>query len=156
MELDPKWEFVSDQVMGGVSRGDVQRVRIDGRCATRLTGHVSLDNNGGFVQMAFDLAKDGGPRDLSAWDGIALEIMGNGEDYEIRLRTSQLTRPWQSYRSGFGAAPRWRTLRFPFREFEPHRIDLPFDATQVRRVGLLGIGRVFEVDIAVSAVTLYR
>ncbi len=156
MELDPKWEFVSDQVMGGVSRGQVRYARVDGRRAARLTGEVSLDNNGGFVQMAFDLAEDGGPQDLSAWIGIAMDISGNGEGYEIRLRTSQLTRPWQSYRAGFTAAPGWQTLCFPFDGFAPHRVDLPVDPTQVRRIGLLGIGRVFHVDIAVSDVRLYR
>ena len=61
MELKSRWEFVSDTVMGGVSQGRIEEVDIFGRHATRLKGDVSLDNNGGFVQMAFDINDDVSP-----------------------------------------------------------------------------------------------
>ncbi|SLN64681.1 CIA30 family protein [Roseisalinus antarcticus] len=155
MELSPDWEFVADTVMGGVSRGQVTREMVGGRQATRLTGAVSLENNGGFVQMAFDLAEDGGPFDASEWDGIELEVRGNDEAYDLRLRTDRLTRPWQSFRADFVAPAEWTLLRFPFESFEPHRTDAPFEPSGLRRVGVLGIGRVFDADVAVSAIRLY-
>tara|TARA_R110002124_G_scaffold213874_4_gene379909 strand:- start:455 stop:619 length:165 start_codon:yes stop_codon:yes gene_type:complete len=54
---------------------------------------VSRDNSGGFVQIAFDLVPGGGPFDASPWDGIALDVHGNTEPYDLRLRTDQVTRP---------------------------------------------------------------
>ena len=156
MELSPDWEYVADSVMGGVSAGALRSETVHGRHAQHLTGHVSLENNGGFVQMAFDLHPDGTAFDASGWTGLELDVVGNGEVYDLRLRTDELRRPWQSFRSEFTAYPDWKTCRFAFADFEPHRTDLQFDPAQLRRVGLLGIGRPFDVDLAVSAIRLYR
>ena len=45
-----EWEYISDQVMGGVSEGEVEILR---RCfiSLRLSGNVSTKNNGGFIQV---------------------------------------------------------------------------------------------------------
>lgn len=155
MKLDPRWEYVSDQVMGGVSRGQITYSAADGDPVCRLTGAVSLENNGGFVQMAFDLAEGGASVDASGWTGLELELRGNGEVYDLRLRTAQLTRPWQSFRTSFVAPQEWAVLHFPFDTFEPHRTDAPFDATALRRVGILGIGRRFTADVSVRSVAFY-
>ncbi|QFT57332.1 Complex I intermediate-associated protein 30 (CIA30) [Sulfitobacter sp. THAF37] len=154
MQLNPDWEFVADTVMGGVSTGHARREPVAGRDAMRLTGDVSLENDGGFVQMAFDLQPDGGGFDASGWNAIALEVRGNGGAYDLRLRTEDLTRPWQSFRSAFVAEPDWRTLTFPFSGFEPHRTDARFDPARLRRIGVLGIGRVFHAEVAVGTVRL--
>ena len=58
-QLIPNWEFVSDTVMGGVSKGSVADEIVGGCDATVLRGTVSLENNGGFIQMAFDLHEGG-------------------------------------------------------------------------------------------------
>lgn len=154
MELDPDWEFVSDGVMGGVSQGRLIRAEVAGRKAMRLTGDVSLENNGGFVQMAFDLRSGGGAFDASRWHTIALDVHGNGEVYDLRLRTDQLTRPWQSFRCDFRAEEGWQTLTFPFAGFHAHRTEARFDPARLRRVGVLGIGREFHADVAISGVRL--
>lgn len=154
MDLAPNWEFVADTVMGGVSRGSVESVVVAGRMATRLTGRVSLDNNGGFIQMATDLADDGRILDASRWSGLELDVTGNGETYELRLRTDQLLRPWQSYRTEFRAQAGWHRLRFPFAAFAPHRTETPFDPARLRRIGVLAFGREFEADIAVAGLRL--
>lgn len=156
LELSPSWEYVSDRVMGGVSEGQLHLETVEGQKAARLTGRVSLDNNGGFVQMAFDVAEDGGVLEASDWTGIALDVLGNGERYEIRLRTRELTRPWQSFRVEIVAKSTWQTLYLPFEDFEAHRTQASFDLAGLRRIGVLGIGRVFDADIAVSGVRFYR
>ena len=51
-----EWSGITDQVMGGKSNGSLTREEIDGKVANVLRGKVSLANNGGFVQMATDLA----------------------------------------------------------------------------------------------------
>lgn len=156
MELTPDWAFVADTVMGGVSTGQVRFEQVAGRMAHRLTGRVSLDNNGGFVQMADDLAPPGAVLDAHAWRGIAFDSFGNGEAYEMRLRTDAITRPWQSFRAEFTAPPAWTEQRLPFDSFEAHRTEAAFDPARLRRVGLLAIGREFDADIAVANLRLYR
>nr|WP_147111591.1 CIA30 family protein [Tateyamaria sp. syn59] len=155
MELSPEWEYVADTVMGGVSSGQANVEVVEGREAVRLTGTVSLENNGGFVQIAFDLA-DGAVFDASGFTGVALDVLGNGESYDLRLRTDALTRPWQSFRSEFLAPDEWTTIRIPFTEFEAHRTEASFDPARLRRVGILAIGREMQADVAVSGVRFYR
>lgn len=156
LDLSPRWEYVSDRVMGGVSSGSMELVTARGQPAARLRGQVSLDNDGGFVQMAFDLAPDGGGFDASDWSGVAFDVLGNGEEYEVRLRTTALTRPWQSFRAPFLATPQWQTVQMPFSSFEAHRTDAVFDASTLRRIGILAIGRVFDADVTVAGVRLYK
>ena len=69
------WQIFTDQVMGGVSQGTMVRETVSGRSAIRMRGDVSLDNNGGFVQIALDLTAEGGALDASAWPDAALAIL---------------------------------------------------------------------------------
>lgn len=155
LDLSPDWEYVADTVMGGVSQGRAGYEQIAGRRAMRLTGAVSLDNNGGFVQIAFDL--DGGAAvDVSAYDGLEFEVFGNGARYDIRLRTSALTRPWQSFRADFLAPAEWTTVRVPFAQFQAHRTDAQFDPAALRRIGILAIGSEMQADIAVASLRFFR
>lgn len=156
MELTPDWGYVADSVMGGVSEGRATQERVDGRAAVRLTGRVSLDNNGGFIQVAGDLSARGAVFDASAWTGIAFGSYGNGESYELRLRTDALRRPWQSFRAPFTAPARWVTHQLPFAQFEAHRTEAAFDPARLRRVGFLAIGREFDADLAIAGLRLYR
>ena len=151
-----RWELIADRVMGGLSSGAMSRETIAGREALRMRGDVSLENNGGFIQVALDLAPDGAPLDASAWTGIELDIRGEGERYNLHLRTADVVRPWQSYRSAFVASAQWRAIRLPFDAFEPHRIDAPFDPTRLRRLGVVAIGRSFSADIAIGGVRYFR
>ena len=68
IEITAEWEYVADRVMGGVSAGQMTQEMVQGRMATRLCGDVSLENNGGFVQIASDLPD----MDASGWDGWSL------------------------------------------------------------------------------------
>ncbi len=155
MELHPDWKFVADEVMGGKSNGIMSREVFHGRDATVLRGDVSLDNNGGFIQIAFDLLPDGTGFDASNWHGIELEIWGNGECYDIRLRTDQLTHPWQSFRSTLSTTGQWQTFQVPFDVVTAYRTDATFDPAKLRRIGILAIGREFRAELAVARVRLY-
>jgi len=156
MNIPPAWEFVADTVMGGVSSGQINTELVQGRTATRLTGTVSLENNGGFVQMALDLSPGGGPLYASSYSGIELHVIGNGEVYDLRLRTDALERPWQSFRTDFIAASSWATIRIPFTEFQPHKTDATFDPARLHRLGVLAIGRAFDADVAVASLRFYQ
>ena len=149
------WTGFSDRVMGGVSRETVSREVMDGETCVRLTGDVCLDNNGGFIQMAIDLAPDAGTLDASHFQGVQLRVRGNGEWYGAHLRTADAVRPWESYRASFVAGPRWTDIRIPFAEFQPHRLSIPLDVSVLRRLGLVAIGRAFYADLAVTRTSLY-
>ena len=144
------WQLFTDRVMGGVSNGTMVREMVAGRPAIRMLGDVSLENNGGFVQIALDLTADGKAIDASAWRGIELEVFGNDEEYNIHLRTDDLTRPWQSYRQSFRADQRWRRVQFQFQDFTPYRTDTALDTRRLRRIGLVAIGRTFSPDLSVG------
>jgi complex I intermediate-associated protein 30 (CIA30) len=148
--IGTRWQLFTDRVMGGVSNGTMGREMVAGRPAIRMRGDVSLESNGGFVQIAIDLMPDGKAKDASNWAGVELDVFGNGEEYNIHLRTDDLTQPWQSYRQSFRAGPQWQTVQFRFQDFTPYRTDIALDVRRLRRIGIVAIGRPFSADICVG------
>ncbi|ROT95865.1 CIA30 family protein [Histidinibacterium lentulum] len=148
------WAMVSDRVMGGVSSGRLDPLEGERR-GMRLRGEVSLENNGGFVQAALDLAPGDRSVDAAGWAGIALVVRGNGERYNLHLRTEDIRRPWESYRASFVAGADWAEVRLPFAGVEPHRTAAPFDPARLRRIGLVAIGREFGADLSVADLRFY-
>jgi hypothetical protein len=149
------WRLITDAVMGGVSAGALAEAFVDGRAEARMRGAVSTENNGGFIQIAIDLAPAAGVIDASRFTGIAIDVRGNGMDYGAHLRTTDITRPQQSYRQGFVPISEWRTILLPFAQFAPHRIATPLDVTRLRRLGLVAIGRNFDADLSIARLALY-
>ena len=47
---EQRWRYVSDQVMGGVSTGQVVYAQEGDVSYAHMTGTVSTENNGGFIQ----------------------------------------------------------------------------------------------------------
>lgn len=148
------WRAVTDTVMGGVSRARLESAIVESRPCLRLTGEVSLENDGGFAQASLDLDQRG-PLDARAYAGMEIEVYGNGETYNLHLRTADTRIVWQSYRASFQAPPGWHTLRLPFAAFQPHRIDRPLDLSKLRRLGLVAIGREMRVDLCLARLSLY-
>ena len=56
-KLTEKWNFITDQVMGGVSYGKVEYQKINNQTTAIMTGKVSKENNGGFIQIRRNLNK---------------------------------------------------------------------------------------------------
>ncbi len=152
--LGTKWQLVTDQVMGGVSKGDLTQDSYKGRNCLRMRGDVSTDNNGGFVQIALDLTKDK-PFDASAYAGVELSVSGNNERYNVHVRTTDLWLPWQSYRFSFEATSEWQTIRIPFANLDAHRTTTKFHKDKLKRIGLVGIGRDFKADLCVGSIKFY-
>lgn len=153
--LGTPWRAVSDRVMGGVSRARVARETAEGRPCLHLSGDVRLENNGGFIQAALDLAPTGAMFDATGFTGLRLTARGNGETYAVHLRTSDARHPWQSYRAPFSAADRWSRILLPFTGFKPHRLTAALDNRRLRRLGLVAIGRAFAADLMVCELALY-
>ena len=77
-----EWTYIADNVMGGVSEGGVEFNSIDSDVYVLLSGNVSTENNGGFIQIRKELKNI----DLSRAKSIRLYARGNNEKYFIFLR----------------------------------------------------------------------
>lgn len=150
------WRGFSDRVMGGVSDAQFGRDVIAGRRCIRLTGTVTRDSGGGFVQMALYFGGRTRPFDGSAWRGIELDCFGNDEDYNVHVRTADCNWFEDSYRLTFRAPPRWSLLRIPWADFRPNRVRAPLDPARLERIAVLGWMREFEADVSLAALSLYR
>ncbi len=152
--INSEWEFIADTVMGGISQGSLTIKQYKDRDCLCLRGDVSTDNNGGFVQMALPVSSVINAE--SDYAGIELDIAGNDEAYNVHFRTSNLSRPWQSYRASFIATTNWQTIRLPFSELNAYQTELPFQLNKLARIGLVAIGRDFEAKLCLAGLRFYR
>jgi len=152
--LGTPWRLITDRVMGGLSNAVMSMREVDGRRALCMQGAVSLENNGGFIQVNLSLASDG-YFDASDFDGVRLLVRGNGETYNLHLKTAATSMPWQSYRADFQATDQWREVRLPFAGFKPHRLVPALDLTRLLRLGVVAIGRPMQADLCLAEIGLY-
>lgn len=147
------WKVISDQVMGGVSSARLQQdVRQDSSCSC-LIGRTSLDNNGGFVQMKLDIARD----ELRAdYQGLFIELYGNSHDYNLHVKTTQLSRPWQSFRCSLSVEPQWTRFIVPYEQLSAHRTDAKLQPADITSVAVVAIGQAFDVDVCVRRLGFYH
>ncbi|OZA12972.1 MAG: NADH ubiquinone oxidoreductase, partial [Rhodobacterales bacterium 17-64-5] len=110
---ETRWQFFTDQVMGGVSTGGVVFVQNDGESFARMTGQVSTENRGGFIQMRLELTAP--PPEGTT--GVRLVVRGNSQRYFVHLRTGGTVLPWQYYQAGFEVTETWTEVRLPLAEF---------------------------------------
>lgn len=144
-----RWSYVADGVMGGVSQGGATFPE----GAVRLTGQVSTDNNGGFIQVRRDI-EGGLPVDTQ---GLRLSVRGNGDAYYVFLRTQGLARVWHSYRHSFVAPDDWTEVELRLADFTPSHAEMPpsFTPDQLIRIGLVAYGRDHEADLTVRSIELF-
>lgn len=150
------WKVATDTVMGELSSAKLAPSIIDDKPCLCLSGSVSLENNGGFVQASLDLIHDGTYCDASRYAGVELEVRGDGKPCNVHLRTSSTEKVWQSYRTGFVATEKWQVIRLPFDDFVPYRIDIPLDTATLRKLGIVSIGREGLVTICIGRLAFYR
>jgi Complex I intermediate-associated protein 30 (CIA30) len=149
------WRLVTDTVMGGVSNGQLTVEEFNGRPCLRLHGEVRTENNGGFIQAALHL-ETMRVRDASDFDGVVIDIYGNGETYNLHLRQDGLWLPWQAFRASFTAPPEWQTHYLPFAQFQPHKTSASLKRDRLKRIGVVAIGRVFTADLCIGRIGYYR
>ena len=149
------WRGFSDRVMGGVSDASMDRDTVANVNCARLTGTVTRESNGGFIQMALYFGSDEAELDGSAYRGVELKVFGNNEDYNVHLRTADCGWYDQSYRHTFFAKPEWQSVRIPFSEFEANSVTAPLNSARVNRIAILGWMREFQADIALARISLY-
>ena len=150
------WEWVGDPVMGGVSTGSF--VGVAGGVAV-FAGTVSLAQGGGFASVR----SAPGVFDLSGYEGILLDVRGDGRAYKLSLRTD----PWfdaVAYQLRFATRPGARDEhRLPFSAFRPTWRGRPVpgappvEPARIASFGLVagdGLAGPFRLEIA--AIRAYR
>lgn len=150
---DTRWRFFADTVMGGVSTGKVEFVRSEGDAYARMTGRVSTENNGGFIQCRMELPRPL-PKDAA---GLRLVVRGNDQRYFVHLRTNGMLLPWQYYQAGFDATTEWSEIRLPFEAFKASSRLLRTTPRpeSLRSIGIVAFGRNHEAEIDVLEVSYY-
>ncbi|KIN71925.1 CIA30 family protein [Sulfitobacter guttiformis] len=148
-----RWEYFSDQVMGGVSEGRASFEQMDNQPVLRLAGEVSTANRGGFIQARAKLETPLAP----TAQGVILSVRGNDQTYFVHLRTTQTLLPWQFYQASFEASAIWTEVRIPFEAFAPYGRFLRqrFDARSVRSLAIAAFGRDHSADLFIRAVGFY-
>ncbi|NNJ91247.1 MAG: hypothetical protein HKP55_06205 [Gammaproteobacteria bacterium] len=148
------WQLVTDGVMGGVSKGTIGVTDLDNKTCIELSGSVSTDNNGGFIQMAYNIDASLA-QSVKHLQGIQLEIRGNGEDYNLHLRTKDLWFPWQAFRATFQTNGDWQIINLPFSSFQAYKTSEDLNVENLKRIGVVAIGREFDANICVASIGFY-
>lgn len=149
------WRLVEDGVMGGVSRGSMALMPLDGQNCLRLMGQVSTENNGGFIQLSYSVDSKLAQQ-FPNYTGIEIKLRGNNESYNIHLKQRGLFLPWQSFRSSIFAKDEWQLLKVPFDSFEPYKTSQTLKLGKINQLALLAIGRDFDADVCIASIYLYR
>jgi hypothetical protein len=145
-----RWSAFSDRVMGGMSIAHAGLAEVQGQPSLRLTGRVSLENNGGFVQVARQLDD----LDASAFSGVQLRVCGAPGSYFVHLRTGDTRAPWQYYGAPLPVTATWADVYLPWSSFKPVSLAAPLDVRRLMRIGLVAAKTAFDADLAISRLEL--
>ena len=150
------WQYISDRTMGGISDGKATLEQDGEIFFARLTGNVSTENNGGFIQLRSRFSFANFEKDGKKIKRVRLNVRGNGETYHIFVRTNE-TRSYRDYYStSFTANSSWKIVELPFNKFR-HRLsnNLDLEGKNVRTLGIVAYGRDFISDISISKIIFY-
>jgi hypothetical protein len=107
-----RWMVVNDDVMGGVSRSNVN-LHSDGYLI--FAGEVSTDYGGGFSSIRTSFEYWG----ISNYEGFIVRVRGDGKTYQFRCRMGDNINEI-AYRNYFQTNNEdWKEIRLPFKEFLP-------------------------------------
>tara|TARA_B100001769_G_scaffold256437_1_gene233712 strand:+ start:114 stop:677 length:564 start_codon:yes stop_codon:yes gene_type:complete len=148
------WAFFTDGVMGGLSQGKAIISNVEGTDCYHMTGNVTTENNGGFIQIRNQLKPSISTKE---YEGIYLKVYGNNEDYSIHLRTALTMAPWQYYKFSFKSNTQWNEIRAPFNEFKKSNAYQPsaLIGQKIKSIGLVAGFKDFIADICLSEIGFY-
>ena len=151
-ESQNRWQFFTDQVMGGISEGNASLVSDKSGQYVRLEGSVSTANNGGFIQIRTDINEG-----TNEAKGIIIKAKGNGEDYYIHLRTRGTVLPWQYYQISFPTSKNWSEIKLPFANFERSSswISKKITGDKIRTLGIVAYGKNHNAKLDVAYLSFY-
>jgi uncharacterized protein YbjT (DUF2867 family) len=142
-----EWGPVDDVVMGGVSQSWFSVRDGAGEHANQpagvFEGNVTSANNGGFASVR--TRNFSPPLDVSMYEGIELRVRGDGQRYNLILRTEG---GWDGigYTASFDTrADEWQTVKIPFSRFVP-----VFRARTVSTASALDTKQLYSVQLMLS------
>ena len=107
----PRWQNVNDNVMGGVSQGQMS---FTAQGTGLFRGTLSLENNGGFSSVR----RDASDYDFSGVSRIVTRVRGDGRRYQLRVHSRNDDSV--IYRFEFETVEhKWQTVSVPLSGFEP-------------------------------------
>lgn len=149
-----KWSFFTDRVMGGLSKGQATISNIDNTPCYQMTGNVTTENNGGFIQIRAVIEP---MIQAKQYNGIYLKIYGNNNKYSLHIRTPLTLAPWQYYSYSFIAKNEWLEIKAPFNNFEKSNFYQPKKLTSqnIKSIGLVAAFDNFYADVCLSEIGFY-
>jgi hypothetical protein len=121
-----------------------------------MKGNVSLENNGGFVQVALPLAIGSKPLDARAFSGVRFWVKGNGDRYYVHLRNDQTRLPWQYYSAVFTASKKWEQIEIPFEQFKPQALNEKLKVDKLSQIAIVGAKKAYQIDVYLGPIEFYR
>ena len=151
------WVYFTDTVMGGVSQGKLAFMNENGENFYRMTGNVSTENNGGFIQVRANVSFANSEKDGNNLQGVSLNVRGNDETYYIHIRTNDSWSPSDYYFATFKADSDWQMINLPFDNFQRRRglNEKTLDAKNITSFGIVAYGRDYTSDVSVSTIEFY-
>jgi hypothetical protein len=134
------WKVVNDVVMGGKSNG-IFYLNETGNGV--FEGIVSLENNGGFSYLRYQLNK----LDVTKFKKIKIRLKGDGKKYQFRVKTSKFSQ--ESYITYFQTSGDWQTVEIELSKLAPFyrgsKLNLPnFSGEYLEELGFLIGNKKFE------------
>ena len=124
-------------------------------CQIQTSADCSIENKGGFVQVALPLASDSKTFDATAYSGVRFWAKGNGQQYYVHLKNDKSRLPWQYYSTDFIAAKNWKQIEIPFEKFKPQALDVEMDVKSLSRIAIVGAKKAYEVDVYVGPIEFF-
>jgi hypothetical protein len=150
-----RWIAVTDQVMGGRSVMTTRFENDENERALVVAGRVSLENNGGFIQVRLPLPI--GQQDFSDFGGIYLRVRGESGSYSVNVRTPENRRPWSYYSAGFDVVDTWKTVFIPWNQFQgQNTAGRRPDTSNITSIGIVAGNTAFEPELFLSEIGVYR
>jgi hypothetical protein len=152
-----QWQGFADSVMGGVSRINARYESENNESYLRMSGKVSLDNNGGFIQTRLFLDPRGRPVDLSKYNGIRMKVRGQGDSYFIHVRTDRTAMPWAYYAAPIRVTENWQDVNISFSDFRSKGMALSsrLNTKRIRSLAVVAAWKNFNADISIAEISLY-
>ena len=147
------WKFISDSVMGGVSEGKIEFMKDQNSYFARMTGFVSWENDGGFIQFRKKV------RDINNdfVNGISVNAKGNNKKYFVHIRTTGTILPWQYYQAPFVVDEKWKIIKIPYSAFKRSGIMLSkvIDPNNITSIAIVAYGYEHKVMVDVENISFY-
>ena len=127
------WTIVNDDVMGGVSSSSLT---INNSGHGVFSGKISLDNNGGFASVRYNLKKF----NVSKNNTINIVLKGDKKIYQLRIKENNYD--YHSYVYNFTTSGKWEVISINFSDMYPsyrgRKLNAQnFSGNEIKQVSIL-------------------